>query len=170
MAMLLTACNAGGKYYEEGLRNLNIKNYAAAEESFKLAIDEGYTKDDVGAIYAIVSEYNEAKEHYDEGDYDRAKEHVDRIPHTYVNYLIAIDIEGLKGELKKIEDVVASIAPFHHGSAVGIFLYEFSVSFVGVVADLVLSLVFIIVSGNMKIVASCRSKDFLYHELFVWHA
>ena len=110
MILLLASCSSAGKYYEAGITNLNIKNYVVAESNFKNAVEEGYTKDNVNVIYTIVSEYNNAKECYDGGQYDDAASYIEKIPNTYSDYVIAADIDVLKEQLKKIEDVASSIA------------------------------------------------------------
>lgn len=110
MILLLASCSSAGKNYEKGIANLDVKNYVDAELCFKNAIDEGYTKDNVNVIYTIVSEYNDAKECYDAGEYDKTQEHIDKIPYTYSDYLIGIDIDILKEQLKTIEEIATSIS------------------------------------------------------------
>lgn len=108
--LLLASCSSAGKYYEEGIMNLSIKNYGTAETYLKKAIDEGYTKDDVNVIYTIVSEYNNAKEYYDQGDYNSALTHIEKIPYSYSDYLIGIDIDTLKDKLEKYKEIDESIS------------------------------------------------------------
>lgn len=108
--MLLTACKLPIQHYKDGLENLEIKNYTAAEASFKSAIEGGYKKDNIKVIYAIVSEYNKAKKCFDNGEYEQAQKHVDNIPHTYSNYLIGIDINDLKDKLEEVQKIADSIS------------------------------------------------------------
>ncbi len=107
--LLLTSCATAEKAYKEGMANLEVKNYTAAEECFKKAVDDGYTKDNVRVIYTIVSEYNNAKECFDADEYEKAREHFDKIPNMYGDYLIGIDINVLKEQIEEIEKLNASI-------------------------------------------------------------
>ncbi len=109
MALFLTSCISTNKNYEEGLSNLEIKDYVAAEASFKKALDAGYNKNNINEIYTIVSEYNIAINHYDEGNYVEAGTHADKIPHSYSEYSIGADIDDLKDQLENYDEGISKL-------------------------------------------------------------
>ncbi len=110
MALFLTACSFISQNYKAGVENLKIKDYVAAESCFKKAIDEGYNKNDVNVIYAIVSEYNLANKYYDAGEYDKALTHLNKIPNTYSNYSLSKDVDILREQLTESKNIEDSIA------------------------------------------------------------
>lgn len=110
MVLLLASCFSASKYYKEGIESLDVKNYVNAEENLKKAIDNGYTRNNVKVIYSIVSEYNDAKQYYDKREYDKASMHIGKIPHSYSDYSIGVDVDFLKSQLKECEKISSSIS------------------------------------------------------------
>lgn len=97
------------KNYKDGMANLEIKNYPAAEACFKKLLEKDPDKNDINLIYTIVSEYNFTKKYYDKADYDAAITHLDKIPNSYSSYSIGADVEVIKGQLKNIRDIDIAI-------------------------------------------------------------
>ena len=67
-------------------------------------------------------------------------------------------------------NVVSAVASFHHLSAVVIFLDEFAVTLMRIVSHLIAAFVFVVVSCDMHVKASCRMKYIFLYELFIWFA
>lgn len=108
--ILTTSCSfTGGKYYEDGIKKLEIKEYEAAEESFKQAIDKGYTDNKVDVIYTIISSYNNALKLYNSKEYDDAQEYLDKIPNSYTEYIISHDVDVLKHNMEKHNEAYNSL-------------------------------------------------------------
>ena len=97
LLIFITSCGlSGGKYYEEGIKKLEIKEYESAEECFKQAINKGYKDNKVDVIYTILSAYNNALKAYNAKEYDVAQEYLNKIPNSYTEYILSHDIDVLK--------------------------------------------------------------------------
>lgn len=116
-ALLLSACKTTNKYYEEGLEELEDKNYVAAESCFKKAIDQNYDKNDVNELYKIVCEYNDAKKSYDSGEFDDLEKHLDKIPDLYAEFEIREDVDFLKDQLKSYKSGMTNLEIKDYASA-----------------------------------------------------
>lgn len=110
-ALIFTAsCSLGGsKYYEDGMKNLEIKEYETSEKCFKQAIDKGYKDKNVDVIYSIVSCYNKALEAYNLNEYDDAQEYLDKIPNSYTEYILSHDIDLLKQNMEKHNEAYSNL-------------------------------------------------------------
>lgn len=108
--MLISSCSiGGGRYYEDGIKKLEIKEYETAEACFKQAIDKGYKDKKVDVIYTILSSYNNALKAYNSKEYDDAQEYIDKIPNSYTEYIISHDVDMLKQSMEKHNEAYNSL-------------------------------------------------------------
>ena len=107
--------------YEKGLEKLEAKNYTAAKNAFKKAIDEGCNEKSIEDLITVIDEYNTAKKSYDSGNYDSALEHLNLIPALYADYAIKTDIDSLKDYLEKYKNGIDLLNAKNYTGAEAIF-------------------------------------------------
>lgn len=104
--MTLCACSStsstGAKALEEGKFALAEEDFSAAENYFKLAMDEGVSDEAIAQTYGILNTFNQAQAAFDILDYETAQTLLDDLDPAYQDLPLANEADGLKAKTATI--------------------------------------------------------------------